>query len=136
MEGTNAKLETKLKQLRITVGRTHNVVETKRQDAVERHITTIKSVTESINGMRVSVEEEKIQNDVDEGEITAWNNDIDKELAEADRAVEELRDWLDKCKREKENMAREEQIQFETKLFETRMKYEGQIRRTNKIRVH
>ena len=48
-------------------------------------------------------------------------------MAEADIAVEELRGWLDKCRKEKDNIAREEQIQFETKLFETRMKYETEL---------
>ena len=64
---TNAKLETKLKQLRITVDRTYSIFETKHQEAVERHISAIKSVTESINGVRVTVEEEKIQTEVDRG---------------------------------------------------------------------
>ena len=127
MEVTNAKLETKLKQLRITVDRTYSIMETKRQEAVERHITAIKSVTESINEIRVAVEEGKIQAEVDVPEITAWNDNIDKKLAEADIAVEELRGWLDKCRKEKDNIAREEQIQFETKLFETRMKYETEL---------
>ena len=43
-------------------------------------------------------------------EITAWNNGIDNKLAEADLAIEELR-----------------QMQFETKLLETRMKYETEL---------
>ena len=127
MEVTNAKLETKLKQLRITVDRTYSIMETKRQEAVERHITAIKSVTESINEIRVAVEDGKIQAEVDVREITAWNDNIDKKLAEADIAVEELRGWLDKCRKEKDNTAREEQIQFETKVFETRMKYETEL---------
>ncbi len=81
MEVTNAKLETKLKQLRITVDRTYSIMETKRQEAVERHITAIKSVTESINEIRVAVEEGKIQAEDDVPEITAWkrwHDNIDK----------------------------------------------------------
>ena len=127
MATTDVKLETKLKQLRITVDRTNNIVETKRQEAIERHIKTIKSVTQSINEIRVTVEEEKIQSNVDEAEITALNNNIDKKLEHADIAVEELKAWLDKCRKENDDIAREEQIQFETKLFETRKKYEAEL---------
>ena len=70
---TNAKLETKLKQLRITVDRTYSILETKHQEAVERHISAIKSVTESINGVRVTVEE-KIQTEVDRGIMALTTN--------------------------------------------------------------
>ena len=57
-------------------------------------------MTESINEIRVAVKEGKIQAKVDVPEIT------------------ELRGWLDKCRKEKNKIAREEQIQFETKLLE------------------
>ena len=77
--------------------------------------------------MRVAVEESKIQAEVDITEITTWNTEIDEKLAEADTAVEGLRKWLDQYKRDKDNVAREEQIQFETKLFETRMKFETEL---------
>ena len=60
-------------------------------------------------------------------EITACNDNIDRKLAEADTAGEELRGWLDKCRKEKDNIAREEQIQFGTKFFETRMKHETEL---------
>ena len=42
-------------------------------------------------------------------------------------AVEQLRKWVDQHKRKKDNVAREEQIQFETKLFETRKKFETDL---------
>ena len=50
-----------------------------------------------------------------------------KKLEAADLAVERLRKWVDQHKRDTENVAREEQIQFETKLFETKMKFEMQL---------
>ncbi len=90
----------------------------KTQEAVGIHITAIRSVKES-------VEEVNIQAEVDVPKIIVWNDN--KKLAEADTAVEELRGWLDKCRKEKDNIAREGQIHFETKLFETRMKYETKL---------
>ena len=126
-EVTNAKVETKLKQLKITVDRTHQIIEWNRQDAIERHCTTIKSVADSVNEIRVTIEESKIQAEVNITEIANWNAEIDKKLEAADLAVERLRKWIDEHKREKENVAREEQIQFETKLFETKMKFETQL---------
>ena len=41
--------------------------------------------------------------------------------------MEQLRKWVDQHKRNKDNVAREEQTQFETKLFETRMKFETEL---------
>ena len=116
-EVTSARLEMKLKQLRITVDRTYQVIESNRQDAIERHCTAIKSVTNSTNEMRVSVGESKIQAEVETTEITTWNAEIDKELVEANIPVEELSKWLEKYKRDKDNVAREEQIQLETNVF-------------------
>ena len=75
-EVTNARLETKLKQLHITVDRTHQIIESNRQDAIERHCTTIKSVTDSINEIRVATEKSKIQAEVDITEIANWNKEI------------------------------------------------------------
>ncbi|CAB3996422.1 Collagen alpha-1(XXVII) chain B [Paramuricea clavata] len=121
------KLDTKLKQLKLTVDRTGTIVESNQQDAIERHCATIKSITNSINEMRVAVEEIKIQAETDITEITAWNTEIDNKLAESDKVVEELRTWLDQRRKEKDNVARDEQIQFETMLFKTRMEFETKL---------
>ena len=77
--------------------------------------------------MRVAVEEIKIQAETDITEITAWNTEINNELAESDKVVEELRTRLDQRRKEKDNVAREEQIQFETMLFKTRMEFETRL---------
>ncbi|CAB3983668.1 Pol poly [Paramuricea clavata] len=76
---------------------------------------------------RVAVEEIKIQAETDITEITTWNTEIDNKLAESDKVVEELRTWLDQRRKEKDNVAREEQIQFETMLFKTRMEFETKL---------
>ena len=93
--------------------RTHQTIESNRQDPIERHCTTIKLVTDSIYEIRVAIEESKIQAEVDITEIANWNTEIDKKLEAADLAVERLRKWVDQHKRDKENVASEEQIQFE-----------------------
>ena len=75
----------------------------------------------------MAVEESKIRAEVDMTEIANWNTEIDNKLEAADLAVEQLRKCVDQHKRDKQNVAREEQIQFETKLFETKMKFETQL---------
>ena len=102
-EAINASLETKLKQLRITVDRTRQIIKSNRQDSIERHCMTIKSVTDSINEIRVSMEERLIQAEVDITIITNWNAEIDKKLATADMAVEQVRKWAGQHKRNKDN---------------------------------
>ena len=65
-----AKLEVKLTQLRITMARTKSVLDSNRQDNIERHCAALKTITDSVNKLGLAVEESKIEAKEDIAEIT------------------------------------------------------------------
>ena len=122
-----AKLEVKLTQLRITMARTNSVLDTNRQENIERHRAAIKSITDSVNKLRLTVEESKIEAKEDMEEITKWNGELDAKLNAADKESERLRKWLEQRKQDQEKISREEQFTYEAKLHETRMKFQAEL---------
>ena len=124
---TQEKLDIKLKQLRIAVERTKTATDSNSQEAIERQLVTLKSISDSVNQIRVDVEELKIESEEEMAIITTWNVDLDSKLSEADMAMMQLRQWLEQRKREQEIAAREDQFGFEAKLHQTRMKFETEL---------
>ena len=122
-----AKLNVKLTQLRITVERTNSVLDSNRQETIERHCVALKSITDSVNEMRVVVEESKIEAGEEMTEIATWNGALDAKLTEADNKSERVRKWLEQRKQEQETVAREEQFTFEAKLHKTRMNFQAEL---------
>ena len=109
-------MDVKLTQLHITIERTNNVLDSNRQENIERHRATLKTITDSVNGMRLAVEESKIEAKEDMTEITKWNSEIDAQLAEADKEIERPRIRLEernknkKRSREKSNLHMKQRI--------------------------
>ena len=59
---------------------------------------------------------------VSNGEISKWNDAPDVKI-DTNVRVENLEEWLTKRKTEAETHEREDKIQFEVKLLETRMTF-------------
>ena len=100
-----AKLEVKLTQLRITIQRTNSVLDSNRREIIERHSTALKSITDSVNELRLTVEESKIKAKENLDEIAKWNGQLDEKLTEADNEIQRLRQWLEQCKQQEEEVA-------------------------------
>ena len=62
MEATEASLDIKFTQLKMTIGKTNTVLEAGKSEAIERHLSTLRSLTTEINRMRLEVEATKIGN--------------------------------------------------------------------------
>ena len=58
--------------------------------------------------------------------ISEWNDSVESEITGADGAVSQLQGWLDDKKREEQNVAREDQMKFEIKLHETKLKLQAE----------
>ena len=125
-----ANLETKLKQLLITSGRTNAVLETNEDIAIQRQTEALKALSSDVENARRAVEAQKIADDEEEIEIGNWNTQIEAKLAKADNEVKRLQKWQDDCKQEKERITREEQIKFELKLHETKLNLQSQLQTT------
>lgn len=117
-------LETKLKQLLITCGRTNAVLDSSKDIAIERQMEALKALSTEVETSRRAVEAVKIINDEEEAEIDNWNAEIEAKLAKGDNEFKRLDIWLDHRKQAKEKLGREEKMKFELELHETKMKLE------------
>ena len=77
--------------------------------------------------VKTAVEALKIEAEEDLGDISTWNSEIDLQLMKADEEVEKLRKWLEDRRRQEETTAREDQLKFEMKLHEQKMKLQTSL---------
>ena len=122
-EAQIAALETKLVQLQITIKRTDGVLAKADEENIARHQATLRAVTSEVDNLRLAVEAKKIAAKED---ITEWNVDINNKLEQADGDVRATKRWLEESKRKQETIEREEKIQFEVKLLETKLKLQAE----------
>ena len=124
MANAESTLETKLKQLERTEDKTSDVLKSGKRSAVSRHLTNL--LTEVDNARR-AFEAEKIAAKVSDEEINAWNDGIMAKIEVADGQIENLEEWLARLKMEVENQEREEKMQFEIKLHESKLKLQEDL---------
>ena len=122
MENAESTLETKLKQLKRTEDKTDGILTSGKQSTISRQLTNLKELLTEVENARRTVEGEKIAAEVSDDEISTWNDEINARIEEADGRIETLEEWLMKRKTEAENQEREEKMQFEIKLQETKLK--------------
>ena len=94
MEATEASLDIQFTQLKNTV------LEARKPEAIERHLSTLRSLTSEINQLHLQVEVTKIGNKEEITDIEASNTEIDAKLGKADCEVEKARTWIQDRKRE------------------------------------
>ena len=64
MTTVESNLETKLTQLDINVKKTNVVIESQNSEAIERHLQTLKAISDTVNHLRLEVEAKKIESKV------------------------------------------------------------------------
>ena len=112
MEATQANLDIKVTQLKMSIGKTNTIVEAGRAEAIDRHLSTLRSLTTEINRMRLEVEATKLAAKEEIADIEAWNSGIDAQLEKADYEVDKMRTWVDDRKREAEAVVKQEELKF------------------------
>ena len=65
MTTVESNLETKLTQLGINVKKTNVIIEGQNSEAIERHLQTLKAISDSVNHLTLEVEAKKIESKVD-----------------------------------------------------------------------
>ena len=60
MATNNSALGNKTKQLQITVKRTGDILDKGDEESIERHLTTLRTITREVEELRLAVEVEKI----------------------------------------------------------------------------
>ena len=83
MEATEANLDIKFTQLKMAIGKTNTIIEAGKTEAIERHLSTLRSLTTEINRMRLEVEATKIGAKEELADIEEWNTAFDAQLEEA-----------------------------------------------------
>lgn len=127
MENAKGKLQTKLTQLGIHSKRTQQVLDSGSVEAIERHTGALRSTISEADELKRALEALKIEAEEDLGDIATWNAEIDHQLMKADEEVGKLRKWLEERRRQEETNAREEQLKFELKLQEQKMKLQNDL---------
>ena len=102
MEATEANLDIKVTQLKMSIGKTNTIVETGKSEAIERHLSTLWSLSKELNRMRIEVEVTKLGAKEEIADIEAWNSGIDAQLEKADCEADKMCTWIDDRKREAE----------------------------------
>ena len=126
MANAESTLETKLKQLERTEDKTSDALKTGKRSTISRHLTNLKELLTEVDNARRAFEAEKIA-----AEVSAWDDGIMAKMEEADDQIENLEEWLAKQKMEAENQEREEKMQFEIKLHETKLKLQEEFQLKN-----
>ena len=112
MTTVESNLETKLTQLDINVKKTNVVIESQNSEAIERHLQTLKAISDTVNHLRLEVEAKKIESKVNSDAIQTWNDDVDCKLQAADVEIGRIRKWVRDREKEAEINAKKEQMQF------------------------
>ena len=127
MEKAESTLKTKLKQLERTEEKTDEVLKNGKRSAIERQLSNLKELLTEVDHARSALEALKIEAQISEGDITEWSNAISAKIEEADGHIENLEEWLALRKLEAEKQEREEKMQFEIKLHETKLKLQEDL---------
>ena len=91
----------------------------------------MKQTQADVENVRRAVEAQKISAEQTTDEITAWNATIEARIEQSDEKIEILERWLFDQKAKQESYEREERIQFEIKLHETKLKLQEELRNKN-----
>ena len=127
MSTEHATLETKLTQLKITVHRTKSVLQSGRPETIKRHLEALRATLQEADECKRAVEVVKISDKEELSKINEWNDDIDARLAEADGEINRIENWLSDKRQEEVMVAQEDQLKFEVKLHETRLKLQMEL---------
>ena len=106
--------------------RTEDILGSDNEEAIVRQLGTLRTLSSDVDRLRVDEEARKIEAIED---VTTWNLEVNKQLADADKRAESAKKWLFDSKREKQSLEREEKMKFELKPPDTKQKaqaeYEG-----------
>ena len=129
MATNKSTLNTKTKQLQITVKRTADILDKGEEESIERHLATLRTIISDVEKLRLAVEVEKIAAEEDTGE---WENDINGEIARADDSVRATKAWLNDNQKRRNALEREEKLEFEVRLHETKLKMQAELEQNAK----
>ena len=127
MDAAVSTLDTKLIQLQFARERTEETIQSKRCDKIERQIKALKELSGEADQLKRTLEGMKIAAKESAEEVKQWNDQIEEKITRADDDILRLKEWLEKTKREENQKIREEELDYERKLFETCLKFQTEL---------
>ena len=121
MTAVENNLGTKLTQLHIYVNKTDLFIEGQNSEAIERHLQTLRTISDTVNHLRLDVEAKKIESEVDNDALQTWNDDVDSKLQAADFEIRKISKWVRDREKEAEIYAKKEQLQFEEEILKMKL---------------
>ena len=118
-------------QLKLAVQRTESVLGKANQEAIERHLNSLKVITGKVEQSKRAVEELKIEEEIEVTEIAQWSELIYTKIEAADTEVARIKAWLDGKMADK-TAEREGRMQFEMKLHQLKLDSEAVSTQKNK----
>ena len=120
-------LTTKLEQLKLAVSRTESIIAQQNEVAIERHLSAVKTLSMEADNLKRAVEEQKLAEKEDLEEVNKWNDSVDTKIFAADKSVKILKDSIEKFRQRMQLEKQEQELDFEKKLFETKMKFQTEL---------
>jgi len=100
MDDLESTLQTKLKQLERTAGKTNDVLKAQKQSAISRLVRNLREILTDVDKTRREIEALKIAAKVEDGEISQWNDTVDAKMEYTENQMEALEEWLERKRQE------------------------------------
>ena len=128
-ENLSKKVAGKLGLLKFIEDETRGILNTKDYKAIERQLKIYESKIEEVYELKTNVQELKLENDDEPGEIRNWSNKIEGEIKKFDHIMAEMRESLKHIKlserrEEEQELLSSKQRQFEVESELEKARYE------------
>ena len=120
-------LQTKLTQLGRAGDKTDKVLKTGKEQAIRRHVETLKETLKEVSKWQRTVEAKQITANEDAEEIDKWSDGVESKMEEADQKINILEEWLNDTEAKREDQERKERMNFEIQLHEAKMKLQAEL---------
>ena len=93
-EHEHGSLTTKLKHLKLAVSSTESKIAQQNEVVIERHLSTLKTLSMEAENLKQAVEEQKLPAKEDLEKVNKWNDSVDTKIFPADENVKILKDSI------------------------------------------
>ena len=138
MDEFEKQLKGKIRLLDFISEETNEILNTKEKDAVTRQIGVYEKKVTEIYELKLSIQELKLAEGQDPGEIRAWTNETQAKIKEFDAVIAKLKDTLSEIHRKERCSEENAALMSKQKLFEQekefeRAKFEERIKQERKL---
>eukprot|EP00795_Rhopilema_esculentum_P004345 gene4345-20561_t len=123
-EDLSKKVAGKLGLLKFIEDETRGILNTKDCKAIERQLKIYESKIEEVYELKTNVQELKLENDDDPGEIRNWSNKIEGEIKKFDHIMAEMRGSLKQIKLSEQREEEQELLSSKQRQFEVESELE------------